>query len=143
MDFYSRTAMERAMKIPYIAEFNAHFRVPPAQPGSAFMPRANRDLDLIFSLQFERMVNRDNTVSFQSLVLQIEPVRWRATLAGCNVVVHQHLDGTLSLTHGPHRLGRYTAQGVAIPCSKDGAGKGCGGRLTTTGHITCYEKRTF
>ena len=26
-------------------------------------------------------------------------------------MVHQHLDGTLSLTHGPHRLGRYTAQG--------------------------------
>jgi hypothetical protein len=60
-----------------IAEFNAHFRV---QPGSAFMPRANRGLDLIFFLQFERMVNRDNTVSFQNLVLQIEPVRWRATL---------------------------------------------------------------
>jgi hypothetical protein len=34
-------------------------------------------------------------------------VRWRATLAGCQVVVHQHLDGTLSLTHGPHCLGRY------------------------------------
>jgi hypothetical protein len=46
-------------------------------------------------------VNRDNTVSFQNLSLQIERVRWRATLAGCQVVVHQHLDGTLSLTHGP------------------------------------------
>src|SRR6202008_4210900 len=29
-------------------------------------------------------------------------------------VVHQHLDGTLSLTHGPHCLGRYTAQGTAL-----------------------------
>ena len=35
-------------------------------------------------------------------------------LAGCNVVVHQHLDGTISLTHGPHLLGRYTAQGVSV-----------------------------
>jgi hypothetical protein len=78
------------------------------------VPRRSRDLERIFSLQFERRVNRDNTVSFQNLSLQIERVRWRATLAGCQVVVHQHLDGTLSLTHGPHCLGRYTAQGGAI-----------------------------
>jgi hypothetical protein len=55
-------------------------------------------LERIFSLQFQRNVNRDNTVSFQNLSLQIERVRWRATLAGCQVVVHQHLNGTLSLT---------------------------------------------
>ena len=107
----------------YIAEFNTRFRVKPEQPGTAFMPRASRDLDLVFSLQFERMVNHDNTVSFQNLVLQIEPVRWRGTLAGCNVIVHQHLDGTLSLTHGPHRLGRYTAQGVAIAAVKTAPAK--------------------
>ena len=40
---------------------------------------------MIFTLQFERTVNRDNTVSIQNLRLQIEPVRWRATLAGCTV----------------------------------------------------------
>jgi hypothetical protein len=107
----------------YIAEFNTGFRVKPEQPGTAFMPRASRDLDLIFSLQFERMVNHDNTVSFQNLVLPIEPVRWRGTLAGCNVIVHQHLDGTLSLTHGPHRLGRYTAQGAAIAAVKTAPAK--------------------
>lgn len=39
---------------------------------------------------------------------------WRGTLAGCQVILYQHLDGTLSITYGPHRLGRYTAQGVAI-----------------------------
>jgi hypothetical protein len=101
-----------------VAEFNRRFQVQPAERGSAFMPRRTRDLDLIFSLQFERMVNRDNTVNFQNLSLQIEPVRWRASLAGCTVMVHQHLDGTLSLTHGPHRLGHYSAQGVAIRPTK-------------------------
>ena len=44
--------------------------------------------------------------------------RWRATLAGCQVVVHQHLDGTLSLSHGPHCLGRYTAQGTTLATTK-------------------------
>ena len=39
----------------------------------------------------------------------------RATLAGCQVVVHQHLNGTLSLTHGPHCLGRYDAGGTPLP----------------------------
>ena len=98
----------------YIAEFNQRFQRAAAQRGSAFLPCRRRDLNLIFSLQFERTVNRDNTVSFQNLSLQIERVRWRASLAGCQAVVHQHLDGTLSLTHGPHCLGRYTPQGTAL-----------------------------
>jgi transposase len=98
----------------YIAEFNRRFQVAAAQRGSAFLPCRRRDLNLIFALQFERTVNRDNTVSFRNLSLQIERVRWRASLAGCQAVVHQHLDGTLSLTHGPHCLGRYTAQGTAL-----------------------------
>src|ERR1700676_3610229 len=102
----------------YIAEFNRHFQVAAAQRGNAFLACRRRDLDLVFSLQFERAVNRDNTVSFQNLNLQIEAVRWRATLAGCQVMVHQHLDGTLSLTHGPHLLGRYTAEGAAQGAKK-------------------------
>jgi hypothetical protein len=102
----------------YIAEFNRRFQVRAAQSGSAFVARRGRDLDLIFALQFERTVNRDNTVSFQNLNLQIEAVRWRASLAGCSVIVHQHLDGTISLTHGPHRLGRYSARGGALVDNK-------------------------
>jgi transposase len=102
----------------YMAEFNRRFQVAAAQRGSAFLPCRRRDLNLIFSLQFERTVNRDNTVSFQNLSLQIERVRWRASLAGCQAVVHQHLDGTLSLTHGPHCLGRYTAQGTALAATE-------------------------
>jgi hypothetical protein len=66
-------------------------------------------------------VNRDNTVSFQNLGLQIERVPWRGTLASCNVTVHQHLDGTISLTHGPHRLGRYNPQGVALTATQNAA----------------------
>src|SRR6266481_3279790 len=42
----------------YIAEFNRRFQVRAAQSGSAFVPRRSRDLGLIFSLQFERTVNR-------------------------------------------------------------------------------------
>jgi transposase len=115
-------AANQFLRKHYIAEFNRHFQVPPAQGGSAFVscPRS-KDLDLIFALQFERVVNRDNTVSFQNLTLQIERVNWRGTLAGCTVTLHQHLDGTITLTYGPHRLGPYSAQGAAISCSKNAA----------------------
>ena len=105
----------------YLAEFNARFQVAPAQRGSAFLPCPRKNLDLIFCLQFERTVNRDNTVSFQNQQLQIERVQWRGTLAGCNVMVHQHLNGSISLTHGPHRLGRYSPQGVALNPNKNAA----------------------
>src|SRR3989441_422810 len=107
----------------YMAEFNRRFQVRAAQPGSAFVPRRRRDLDLIWALQFERTVNRDNTVSFQNLSLQIEAVRWRATLAGCTVIVHQHLEGAITLTQGPHRLGCYSAQGVTLSDHKLGRGR--------------------
>ena len=108
-------AANRFLREDYITEFNRRFQVASRQRGNAFVPCRSRDLERIFSLQFERSVNRDNTVSFQNLSLQIERVRWRATLAGCQVVVHQHLNGTLSLTHGLHCLGRYDATGAPLP----------------------------
>src|SRR5271170_6259683 len=104
----------RFLREHYVAEFNGRFQLPAAQRGTAFTACPRRDLDLIFSLQFERTVSRDNTVGFQNLTLQIDKVSWRGTLAGCNVTVHQHLDKTITLTHGPHRLGRYTSQGTPI-----------------------------
>src|SRR5262249_7769758 len=109
----SREAANRFLREHYMAEFNARFQVPAAQRGSAFVRRSSRHLTLIFALQFERTVNRDNAVSIHNLRLQIEPVRWRATLAGRSVTVHQHLDGTYTITCGPQRIGHYRAEGAA------------------------------
>jgi transposase len=111
------TTLEQAnrfLRERYIAEFNGRFQVAAAGRGSAFLPCPTRDLDGVFSLQFERTVTRDNTVSFLNRTLQIQPVRWRGTLAGCSITAHQHLNGTLSLSYGPHGLGRYDAAGVPL-----------------------------
>jgi len=136
-------AANRFLREHYIAEFNARFQVPASQRGSAFVRRSSRDLDLIFALQFQRTVNRDNTVSIQNLRLQIEPVRWRATLAGCTVSVHQHLDGTFTLTHGPQRLGHYSAEGVSLDKEKIGARaaveKTQGGKVKNPTFPPCLE----
>src|SRR6202140_6011276 len=108
-------AANRFLREHYMAEFNRRFQVKPEQAGSAFVPCRRADQDSIFSLQWQRTVNRDNTVSFDHLHLQIEPLRWRATLAGCTVTVHQHLDATLRLHYGPHCLGRYDRHGLPHP----------------------------
>ena len=98
----------------YIDEFNQRFAVPAAQPGHAFLPLAGKNLDFVFSLQHERTVNQDNTVHLGSCILQIEKTRWRATLAGCRVTIHQHLDGTWSIGYGPHLVGRYNREGLPL-----------------------------
>jgi len=98
----------------YIQEWNRKFTVQAAQKGTAFVPCRRRDLDLVFSIQHERVVANDNTVSFANRSLQIEPTKWRRTLAGCRVTVHQHLDGHLSISYGPHSVGCYNSDGVLI-----------------------------
>src|ERR1700732_1987552 len=65
----------------YIAEFNKKFSVKPAQPGSAFVPARGKSLDLIFSIQHERVVGKDNTVSIANQCFQIERTKWRTSLA--------------------------------------------------------------
>lgn len=82
--------------------------------GSAFLPLAGQELERIFALRHERVVNRDNTVEIAHRVLQIERTPWRNTLAGCRVTVYEHLDGALSVGYGPHCVGRFNAQGVPL-----------------------------
>jgi transposase len=93
----------------YVKEFNARFRVAAAHKGSAFVRLRRRDLDDIFSVQQERVVNQDNTVHLDNRVFQIEKTRWRNTLAGMTVEVHEHLDGSVTIHYGPHRIAEYAA----------------------------------
>jgi Homeodomain-like domain len=139
----SLEAANRFLREHYIAEFNARFQAPAAQRGTAFVRRSSKDLDLIFALQFDRTVNRDNTVSIQNLRLQIEPVRWRATLASCTVKVHQHLDGSFTVTYGPQRLGHYSAEGVSLENENSGRRKAVektqGGKVQKPTFPPCLE----
>jgi transposase len=103
----------RFLREQYLKEFNQRFSKPASERGTAFVPRPRQDLDLVFSLKHERVVARDNTVSFANRTWQLERTKLRGTLAGCSVTVHEHLDQTFSITFGPHRVGRYDAQGQA------------------------------
>jgi hypothetical protein len=98
----------------YIAEFNQRFTVPAAQRGTAFISCRNRNLEMIFTQRYERTVDRDNTISFRNLVMQIERAEWRPTLAGCKVIIHEHMDTTLTLMVAGHRVGHYSAEGKLL-----------------------------
>lgn len=91
----------------YINQFNARFCAPASEKGSAFVKTRRKDMDWIFSAQHERTVNNDNTVEFERRSLQLNKTRWRNTLAGQTVVVHEHLDGRLSVRYGPHLIAQY------------------------------------
>ena len=105
-----RDAANRFLREQYIAEFNDKFAVQAAQKGTAFVKSARKDLDWVFSLQHERVVANDNTVAVDNRVFQLEQTRWRNTLAGQTVVVHEHLDGRVSIRYGPHVIAQYAPE---------------------------------
>ena len=108
-------AANRFLTSQWLGIHNRKFTVAAQQSGTAFVPYRGTELDKIFSLQHERVVGNDNTVRFENLTLQIEAQPFRYSLARCRVLVCRHLDGTLSLYYGQHRLGHYDAAGARLP----------------------------
>jgi hypothetical protein len=98
----------------YIGEFNAKFMVAAAQKATAFRRCGRTDLDWIFTMQTDRVVAKDNTVAIGDRFWQLEKSRFRHTLAGCTVMIHEHLDGRISIRYGPHVVAQFDAQGEAI-----------------------------
>jgi len=112
------TGANQFLRQRYLAEFNRQFAVPASQPGTAFVPCRRRDLDWVFSLQPERTVNQDNTVLLERRVFQILKTRWRHSLAGCVVMVHEPLDGRVSIRYGPHLIGLWSAEQLPLQAPK-------------------------
>jgi transposase len=104
----------RFLRERYLPEMNRKFGARAEQPGHAFVPLHGQDLDRIFSVQTERVVGKDNTVEIAERCWQIERTPWRGTLAGCRVTICEHLDGRVSIVYGPHLVGRYRADGMAM-----------------------------
>jgi hypothetical protein len=116
----------RFLRERYIAEFNGKFAVVAAEKGTAFRRCLRTDLNWIFTVQTERVVGNDNTVAIGERRWQLERTRFRHTLAGCPVTIHEHLDGTVSVRWGPHVVGRFSADGTALNGGKTKKPKACG-----------------
>ena len=107
----------RFLRKRYIAEFNAEFRVAATQKGTAFRRSSRTDLDWIFTVQSERVVAKDNTVAIAERSWQLDKSRFRNSLAGSTVTIHEHLDGKVSIRWGPHTVGRFDAHGKPVQSS--------------------------
>jgi transposase len=127
------TTVEQAnafLREQYIAKFNAQFSAAAEQKGTAFRKTSRSDLNWIFTVQTERVVAKDNTVAIADRSWQISKTRFRNTLAGSTVTIHEHLDGTVSIRFGPHVVGQFTADGEPIS-HKGPERRGKGGSMET------------
>jgi hypothetical protein len=93
----------------FVADFNRRFTVAPAQPGSAFTRVAGLEVAPLVSIQHERIVANDNTVTFGKLSLQLPRLPSRLHLARCPVLVHELLDDSLGVSFSGKLIARFDA----------------------------------
>ena len=99
------------LKNHYMPAFNKEFARPAREEGSAFVELAGVNLDDYLCERYERVVRKDNCVQFNKINLQIPKDQHRYHYIKAKVTVVVHLDGSISIFHGPRRLGRYSKDG--------------------------------
>jgi hypothetical protein len=86
----------------FIADYNRRFGQPAAAP--AVWRPAPKDLALVFSCRYRRIVAHDNTVTLGARWAQLPPGPRGRSYAGCRVEVRELLDGRLVVLHAGARL---------------------------------------
>ncbi len=117
-------AANEFLRSRYIDRFNRQFAGAAEEKGTAFRRSSRSDLKWVFTIQTERVVAKDNTVAIADRSWQLDKTRFRRTLAGSTVTIHEHLDGTTSIRFGPHVVGRFEADGRILPKAQECSGKG-------------------
>jgi len=107
-------AANRYLREQYLPAFNAEFMQPALEEGSSFVPCIASQIEDILCEHFERVVGKDNCVSFERLKLQIPQDRVRMHYVKVKVRVLRYPDGTLAVAHGPRLLARYAADGQPL-----------------------------
>ena len=102
----------RWLREVYLPAHNRRFARPAAVAQSAFVAAPDRAaLVEALCVQEERVVERDNTVSWRKLKLQLPDSPLRHHWVKARVRVHHYPDGRLALFHGPACIARYDALG--------------------------------
>lgn len=106
----------------YLPRHNARFATPPELDDSAFVPLAEpAQLVETLCVEEERVVARDNTVTFGRLKLQLPPTPWRHHFVKARVRVRRYPDDQIALAHGPRVIARYHPDGRLIEPAKPAA----------------------
>lgn len=99
------------IKNDFLPRFNSLFMVKPTSEKSAFIDYIGRDLDDILCIQNKRVVNNDNTISYNNIKLQIPYDGLRYHYVKTDIMVHEYNDGSLAIFHGPRKLANYQKDG--------------------------------
>lgn len=111
----------------FLPDFNRAFMKEPAHEGSAFV-RWNPDHapDDFFCARFTRSVKMDNTISFNTAILQIPPNPFRQNFARASVELLQQLNGDIRIFHKQkliasfvHDPEHYPLMGRFVPLPHD------------------------
>jgi transposase len=124
----------------FVPEFNKRFTVTPAQPESAFIKLAGLELDLVLAEQHTRVVEKDNTLSFETLRLQLPSTSQRPHFVRCEVTVHRRAGRDL-----PRAGARTVRRRRTSPGHHQQAAPSVEGRVETrqpTGHHKMLMTRT-
>jgi len=82
----------------FLADFTRRFAQAPAEATPGWRP-APRDLELILSCRYDRVVAKDNTVQLGARWVQVPPGPQARSYAGCRVTVRELLDGRLVVVY--------------------------------------------
>ena len=112
------------LKEVYLKDHNERFSVEPRDPESAFVPAKGLDPRTLFYEEEDRMVRKDNTVSFDGICLQISKQPGRTTCAGLQVQVRRFMDRSMVIMKGLQCLGAFgpTGDPVGAPRPMEAAG---------------------
>src|SRR5258708_2331238 len=106
-------AANRFIAETYLPAHNRSFAVEASEAGTAFVAWTGAALDEVLCQQQERVVDHDNTVTFERLKLQIEPSPLRRHFVKATVQVRRYADASIGVFYGPRCIGRYGPGGQA------------------------------
>jgi hypothetical protein len=97
----------------FLADFNRRFARTPTTPQPVWR-RPPRDLDLVVSCRYQRVVARDNTVQLGPRLIAIPRGPHGRSYAGCRVEVRELLDGRLVVLYAGALLARLAGPADAF-----------------------------
>lgn len=98
----------------FLVEYNKQFAVPAKQTTPVFLKAPPKSkLEKILSIRSQRVVNKDHTVSFEGLTLQIPPVKRFRSLAKRTIDVLQLRDGHIEICFQNYVVARFSPEAVS------------------------------
>lgn len=107
LELYGIRGIENSTKYyndVYIPEVNEKFAVESKVTTTRYRKlETHIDLKEVFCMKFERIVNRDHTISYGNKRYRIQPAEGK-TYKGKSITVHEYEDGSISINYGGKKI---------------------------------------